>query len=225
MVGMYEFYRMEILLVAATQFEIQPILKLIETNFNDFKRNTISIVITGVGIVNSTYFLTKILLNKKFDLVLQAGIAGAFNYDLELTETVLIKQDTFGDAGMEEKGNFKTIFDAGFADKNKYPYTDGWLMNNGALLNKTKLKLVKGITVNKVSDSTAQRQQLVQYFNPDIETMEGASLHFVCLEEQILFLQIRSISNVVGERDKQKWKIKEAIRNLNIEIEKILKQL
>ena len=45
--------------------------------------------------------------------------------------------------------------------------------------------------------------------------MEGAALHYVCLMEKIPFLQIRSISNYVGERNKRNWNMKEAIANLN----------
>ena len=52
--------------------------------------------------------------------------------------------------------------------------------------------------------------------------MEGAALHYVCLSEKIPFLQLRSVSNYVGERDKNKWAVREAIANLNIELQKIL---
>ena len=41
----------------------------------------------------------------------------------------------------------------------------------------------------------------------------------------IPFLQMRSISNKVGERDKNKWKIKEAVENLNIELIKLIQTL
>ena len=47
-------------------------------------------------------------------------------------------------------------------------------------------------------------------FLPVIESMEGAALHYVCLMEKIPFLQIRSISNYIGERDKKKWNMKDA---------------
>ena len=69
------------------------------------------------------------------------------------------------------------------------------------------------ITVNEIksSDFTGfQRNQL-----PVVESMEGAALHYVCLMEKIPFLQIRSVSNVMGDRDKNRWKIKEAIENLH----------
>ena len=67
-----------------------------------------------------------------------------------------------------------------------------------------------------------QKQQLVETFAPQTETMEGAALHYVCLQQNLPFLQIRSISNEVGERDKSKWKIKEAVEDLNSELIKLL---
>ena len=54
--------------------------------------------------------------------------------------------------------------------------------------------------------------------NASVESMEGAALHYVALQEKIPFLQMRSLSNFVGERDKTKWVMDVAIANLNIEL-------
>ncbi len=62
-----------------------------------------------------------------------------------------------------------------------------------------------------------------QKYNAHLETMEGAAFHYVCLQKEIPFLQIRGISNYVGERDKSKWKMEEAIDNLCNSLEDILK--
>ena len=218
----YEFCKMYILLVSATRFEIEPALLLLEKEQYQLKGHTIGVLITGVGQVNTTYFLTVNLNSKKPDLVIQAGIAGTFSNDLSLGQTILIKQDTFGDVGMEEKQKFTTIFDAGFADKDDFPFTNGWLMNTNKLFDHSVLETVKAITVNKVSDSLFQRQQLMNHFAPEIESMEGAAFHYVCLQQKVPFIQIRSISNIVGERDKNKWQIKDAIINLNIELQKLI---
>ena len=45
--------------------------------------------------------------------------------------------------------------------------------------------------------------------------MEGAALHYTCLMEKIPFIQLRSISNYIAERDKTKWDMKRSIINLN----------
>ena len=65
----------------------------------------------------------------------------------------------------------------------------------------------------------------MEKFGADIESMEGAAFHYVCLQEKIKFLQLRSISNIAGERDKTKWTMKEAIVNLNIELKKLVKNI
>ena len=204
----YEICAMRILLTAATKFEIEPFL---------VENKEVEALITGVGVPATMYHLQKKLQQTTYDLVIQAGIAGTFHQDIELGEVVLVKQDTFADIGMEEQKNFKTIFDAGFADKDAFPFSNGWLINSSNHFHLSSLRKAKAITVNKVSDSMLQKQQTIHHFSPAIESMEGAALHYVCLQENISFIQIRSVSNAVGERDKSRWKIKEAIEHLNKE--------
>lgn len=153
-----------------------------------------------------------------YDLIIQAGIAGSFNRNIELGQTLWVKQDTFGDLGTEENENFLPVFDSGLADKNEFPFTNGWLLNESEVTGKIKINPAKAVTVNKVTDSELQEQQIIRHFDPDLESMEGAALHYVCLQENVPFLQLRAVSNYVGERDKVKWKMKEAIQNLNTEL-------
>lgn len=207
---------MQILLLAATEKEIQP--KLIT-------QSNIDILITGVGLPATLYHLQKRLQQIDYNLVIQAGIAGSFDTAYPPGETVLVKQDTFGDLGTEEKEKFVSIFEAGLADKDETPFTDGWLRNTSALLNLSSLPKVKAVTINKVSDDAVQKQQLISQFDPQIESMEGAALHYVCLQEKIEFIQIRSIANWVGERDRSKWEIAIAIENLHAELQKLIEQV
>jgi len=207
---------MNLLIVAATKFEIEPFFK---------ENSKAGVLITGVGIPATVFHLTKKLLEKKYDLAIQAGIAGNFTNRFNLAEVVVVKEDSFGDEGIEEKGVLKTIFENGFGDKNDFPFNNGWLLNNHSLLQEIDLPSAKGITVNKVTDSKVQNQLRKEKFSADIETMEGAAFHYVCLQQKINFLQLRGISNQVGERDKANWKIKEAIQNLNVELLKIVKTL
>jgi futalosine hydrolase len=207
---------MNILIVAATNFEI--------ADFKASKPNS-PVLITGVGVPAALYHLQKVVANNNFDLVIQAGIAGAFTNEFQLGETVLVKQDTFGDMGIEEKNEFTPIFETDLFNKNEFPFTNGWLVNNENYLKQSSLELVKAITVNKVTDNNLVKEQQIKNFNPEIESMEGAAFHYVCLQEKMPFLQLRSISNYVGERDKTKWKMNEAIGNLNRELLILINQL
>ena len=206
---------MQILVIAATENEI-PIDKL--------RKIGIEVLVTGVGVPATIYHLQKRLQRDKPGLVIQAGIAGGFGLD-GLGEVVLIKQDAFADLGMEEQEVFSPIFQTGFANKDSFPFSDGWLVNSNPLLDNYPLRSVAGITVNKVSDSLLQRRQMVDCFTPAIETMEGAALHFVCLMGKVNFLQVRSISNFVGERDKRKWKFPEAIASLSEELYRLVVEI
>ena len=207
---------MKILLVAATEMEIKPFL---ETN------SSTDYLICGVGMPATIYHLTKKLLNEKYELIIQAGIAGTFSKKIKKGEIVFVEQDVFADIGVEEKKKFKSLFDLGFAKENEFPYKNGWLINTSDISSSMQIKKVKAVTVNKISDRKKQTRQLKQIFNAAIESMEGAAFHYVCLQQQIPFLQLRSISNKVGERDKTKWEIKESIENLNKELIKIIEAL
>jgi futalosine hydrolase len=207
---------MQILLVAATANEIELFINMYPN---------VDILVTGVGVPATLYRLQNQLHKEEYDFVVQAGIAGAFSDELALGQTVLVKQDTFGDLGTEEKNIFTPITRSGLISADSFPYADGWLMNMAGIPKQTTLKTVKAVTVNKVTDDEKQRQQLVTSFNPQIETMEGAALHYVCLHENVPFAQLRSISNYVGERDKRNWKIKDAFENLNTELVTLINQL
>lgn len=207
---------MRILLVAATQQEIEPYCR-------DNKH--VDILITGVGVPPALYHIQKKILQQPYDLVIQAGIAGSFTEDLEPGKVVVIKQDTFGDIGMEEGGNFTSIYKTGFYAKDEFPFVDGWLVNPNDLLNSFSLPVVKAITVSKVSDSKVQLHQFINSFSPQVESMEGAALHYICLQENRSFLQLRGISNFVGERNKTAWRMKEAIENLNFNLAQIINGL
>ncbi|HSN10431.1 MAG TPA: futalosine hydrolase [Hanamia sp.] len=207
---------MNLLIVAATRFEIEPLIQL---------NKKADILITGAGIPATIYHLTQKLLTENYDIAIQAGIAGTFSDKLALAEVVLVKEDTFADLGIEEKGKMQTLFETGFLEKDAFPFTNGWLLNQHPALEKSSLPLAKAITINKISDNEVQNKLMQQKFAAEVESMEGAAFHYVCLQQKINFLQIRSISNTVGERDKSKWKMKTSIENLNKELIKIIDNL
>jgi futalosine hydrolase len=110
-----------------------------------------------------------------------------------------------------------------FNGLNEFPFKKGMLENEFKM--QLSLKEAKGITVNCLTDEMEQIGILQKKYQADIESMEGAALHFVCLQEKIPFLQIRGISNFVGERDKSKWQLKSAIESSNNAALQILKSM
>ena len=152
---------------------------------------------------------------KRPDLIIQAGIAGCFDTSIPLGTVVVVKKEIIADQAVIQGKEWKTLFDLELLPVNQHPYTNRWLINKSDILRKIKLKKVTAISINEISTSPQKINWYKELFEPVTESMEGAALHYVALMENIPFLQIRSISNEIGERDKTKWKFTEAINSLN----------
>ena len=216
---------MRYLIVSATAAEISPFLKDLKTSQNpNWEKHEIDVLVTGVGVLNSTWSITKQVLIKRPEFVVQAGIAGSFGEKLPIGSVVQVSHDKLGDLGVLEKGKFQDQFQLGLAEPNKYPYTRGWLVNKSMVPGNIRLRKVRGVTINEISTSAKRLEYLQNKLGAALESMEGASLHYICLMENIPFLQLRAISNIAGERNKKKWKMDEAIINLNKELVRVLNQ-
>ena len=213
---------MNILLVAATAKEIEPFFEYYR---NSKQPQDIDVLITGIGLTSTTYHLLKQIQLKRPGLIIQAGIAGCFDKKISLGKVVVVEKETIADQMVIESKKLKTIFDLELAAHDLFPYTNGWLENKNEILNKLKLQKVTSISINEITTAEEKIKLYKKKFDPLIETMEGAALHYVCLMEKVPFIQLRSISNYIAERDKKKWKMKKAIKNLNNELIKFVEIL
>lgn len=216
---------MNILIVAATAREVNATQEYLAEKIYQRKDCSVQILVTGVGLVNTTYVLTKYFSKIKPDLVVQAGIAGSLHPFYPPGTVVVVKDEVIGDLGVEEEHMFKDVFDLQLAES-IFPYSSNVLSNpHYQLLNKLKLKQVKAISVNEITTRAGRTQQIIEKYSAVIESMEGAALHYVCLQEAIPFVQLRAVSNFIGERDKMKWMMKEAVANLNKELISFIRPL
>ncbi len=213
---------MDILLISATAKEIEP--------FFEYYRNTkrsqnIDILVTGIGLTAATYHLLKQINLKKPDLVIQAGVAGCFDKKISLGTVVAVKKETIADQSVIELKKLKTLFDLELVPHNQFPFRKGWLENNHEILKNSGLRKVNAISVNEITTSKEKVQFYKDAFEPEIESMEGAALHYTCLMEKIPFIQLRSVSNYITERGKKKWDMKKSISNLNKDLIKLIETL
>jgi futalosine hydrolase len=205
---------MKILVVAATEFEIAPFCNFISNNPTG--QHQYQTALTGIGLMHTAFSMQRLLAEVKADFIIQAGVAGAYNEQLALGSLVAVHTERLGDLGIENRNEYLDIFESGLIGSNEFPYKNGLLVNE---LEKIPFPLsiptVKGLSVNTVSGCSTTIENRARIFNCDIETMEGAAFHYACLWHNIPFLQIRSISNYVEPRDKNRWKMQEAIVGLN----------
>jgi futalosine hydrolase len=210
----------KILYVTATWPEGDTLKKFREImSYNDrLDSFETDLLITGVGSMATAWSLKQwIILNEKPDLAINAGIAGSFNERLNIGDVVMPVSDCFADAGVEDGENFLTLFESGLINANDFPYKDGLLYTDTRYNEKMKsiLEPVRAITVNTATGSETTRGKLLKKFNPDIETMEGATFFYICSREDIPFLALRAISNKVESRNKNNWNIDLALHNLS----------
>jgi futalosine hydrolase len=92
------------------------------------------------------------------------------------------------------------------------PFEQGAIVNHhDNLIEAASLPTVSAVSVNEISTHPQKIALFAEKYKASIESMEGAALHYVCALQEIPFIQIRGISNLVGERDKTNWKIPEAL--------------
>ncbi len=208
---------MKIIITAATHFEVAPAYQQVNiASITSKKYGNINFHVSGVGMLAAAFSFTRLLMKERPDIIIQAGIAGAFDTNISLGNTVAVKEELLGDTGVEENGIWKDIFDLKLVNSDAAPFEQKKLINPYLnRLNLLNLMEIRSVTVNEITTNPLRIQQLKNKYDPCIESMEGASLHYVCNELSVPYIQLRSISNYVGERDKSKWKMKEAIINLN----------
>lgn len=216
---------MDILIVAATQAEIQPTLdhfQAVEKKATFFTKekngHQLDFLITGAGMVQTAFHLGIHFSKKRYDIAFNAGIAGSYVAHLPIGETVFIKTEQFADWGAEDKEAFIPIHELGFFDGDAFPFEKGMLHNPHPLPMSSffkKIASAKGITINRVvgCQRTIVERQLT--FFPEIETMEGAAFFYACLLQNLPFHQIRTISNFAEVRNRSNWDIPLAIKSLN----------
>lgn len=203
-------------------------VKTVNSNISQYKKDDleIDILVTDPGIHATVYQLTKTLSSNDYDIVLNIGICGSFADDLDLGDPVSVILDEFGDLGMTyPKYSFKTMFEEEFLKPDSHPFKNGKLYTPNQKYIDTELPKVTGITVNNVSGSRKQIKLRKEKFNPDIESMEGAAVAYVCLSEKVEYLQIRTVSNAIGPRNKLAWDIPLALSSLAETVETILENI
>jgi len=189
---------MQILIVAATAAEIQPLID----HFGADK--PFDVLITGVGMVATAFALGRHLAGKNYGLVINLGIAGSFDRDIALGEVVEITEDRIAELGAQDDEQFIPIETMGFGESCFYPAKTI-----------TQLKQVKAITVNTVHGHEGSIAEVASRLQPQLESMEGAAFFYACKQTGVAGVQIRAVSNYVEKRNRDAWKIGLAIKNLN----------
>jgi futalosine hydrolase len=224
---------MKILIVAATQGEIEPLFQVksdefqVMSNANPELITQNHILITGVGMVATAFALGRHLATNQYDLAINLGIAGSFNRSLDLGEVVEVTTDMLAELGAEDDEQFLPIEQLGFGESVFSASTtlSGIFSQNDIAGEGLLLKHTTGITVNTVHGNEQAIAKVTGRLDVQVESMEGAAFFYACRKAGVPCLQIRAVSNYVEKRNRDGWQIGLAIKNLNTFADALLKRL
>ncbi len=201
-----------ILAIAATQLEMDPFVEVIKG-----AKNQCVTLVGGVGPVETALRLTQFLAKQHHtvDLVVSFGIGGAYiNGENEypgLLDICLAESEIAGDFGIC-MDNSMQYFEKPLSGGVEYRVSQQWLYTCGQILIQEQIDFYSGtfITVNSVSGTKKRGDMLQRRWNGLCENMEGAAVARVCREFGLPFVELRSISNLVEDRNPASWKLREA---------------
>ncbi len=147
-----------------------------------------------------------------YSWVVSAGIAGGFADRAPIGTTVLATAAIAADIGAETADGFLSLADLGFGQSTVE--CDRHLLDT---LRRGLPSAVVGavLTVSTVT-GTAERAAALAERHPDAmaEAMEGYGVGTAAVQARVGFAELRTVSNPVGPRDRDSWRIADALAAL-----------
>ena len=230
-----------ILITAAVNQEIENLSQITEklnavhiggrkTYQGSIEKSKVRILVTGPGSVNTVQAMTACIENSKPIMIIQTGCAGAFQESgLQTGDIGIATEEIDIHLGIESEKPYTPLAELPFAVlrkggtalKSRYPCSNSLSgLACKAIVNalaKEKINVKKGpfVTVSTITATEKRAKSLYSQFSACMEAMEGAGAAHLSIHYNIPFLEIRSASNMVGKREKEKWDLDLACRNSN----------
>ncbi|MEV6317432.1 futalosine hydrolase [Streptomyces sp. NPDC051776] len=153
------------------------------------------------------------LAGDPYDIVVSAGIGGGFAPDAPLGSLVVADAIVAADLGAETPDGFVPVDELGFGRTVHHPPV-GPAARAAKALERGGLRAVLApvLTVSTVTGS-AERAATLRGRHPRAaaEAMEGFGVAEACAAHHLPVLEVRAVSNPVGPRDRDAWRIGEAL--------------
>ena len=167
-------------------------------------RPHIPVIATGVGAVNAAYALTRFLDREQVNGIVVCGIGGAYpGSGLAVGSVVCAESECYGDLGASSPDGFLDMQALGF------PVIPG-VYNVLPMQLFPVARRARFVTMNTCTGTDDAAQAIEARTGGGVESMEGAAIAHVAALAGIPVGEIRGISNLVGNRDRSAWRLKEA---------------
>ncbi|WP_147820014.1 futalosine hydrolase [Salidesulfovibrio onnuriiensis] len=186
--------------------------------------------VSGVGLVNAG-IMTGRILERGARGVLNAGVAGTFAPDAApMGSAWLADVEVWPEYGLQREDGSIDPRGIGFplGQSGGEPVFDRVGLDPRAAAAAMDLSGAQGIpeaaflSVSAVTGTGKRAQKLRKVFDVRLENMEGFAFALGCAQAGAPFLELRTVSNVVGSRSKEDWNLEGALTALGDACSRVL---
>jgi futalosine hydrolase len=151
------------------------------------------------------------LADGRYRGVLSFGIGGGFAQPLG--GTVLARRSIAADLGADSPGGFISLDELGFGDSATITVDQRLLTELRTAIPDAPVGDI--LTVSTVTGTGERADWMIErYPHAVAESMEGYGVAIAARQAGVPFAELRTISNAVGPRDRESWRIGEALTAL-----------
>ncbi|MCL4474789.1 MAG: futalosine hydrolase [Nitrospirae bacterium] len=189
---------------------------------------------SGMGKTNAAHAATLLMERFSPGMIILFGVGGAYpSSGLRVGDIAVAEKEVYGDEGVLVRQGFRGTEFMGIplAKKGRRKYFNEFPLNRELVEKAEEASLrvtgVKSGTFVTVSTCTGTRKRAValkRRFGAICENMEGASVAHICTLYKTPMVEIRGISNIVEDRDREKWNIGLAAENCQKAVVEFIKR-
>ncbi len=180
-------------------------------------------IVTGVGPVKTSHILTRHVEVERPDIVLLCGVGGLYSNRKDFGPRVFVAEtEILADFGRCSKDFISPLEIGGQNIDQSFELSESWQFFTVEELAGAGFTTARMATVSCVSANRERALYISELYNVQVENMEGASAALVCSHYGISLFEFRAISNIAGDIDHSKWKIKSALASLCREVDRFL---
>lgn len=201
---------------------------------------SVAYIVSGIGKTNASRGTALLIEQFSPRVIVHLGVGGAYSSShLRIGDIAVAEKEIYGDEGVFLRDGFHSAETIGipFLVKGRKKYFNEFMLDRKLskmanriarttfLASRITVKSGPFLTLSTCTGTLKRAKELERAFHAICENMEGAAVAHVCVSCGIPMVEIRGISNMVGQRNKKKWDIHLAAENCQKVVTELLKEI
>ncbi|HYQ48223.1 MAG TPA: futalosine hydrolase, partial [Thermodesulfovibrionales bacterium] len=182
--------------------------------------------ISGIGKVNAAHMATRLIHAYSPSLMMNIGVGGAYpSSGLEIGDVAIAEKETYADEGVMLKDGFHgtELIGIPLLKKGRRKYFNEFPFDQRLVGKAVKTLAFRPppfavrtgpfATVSTCTGTAKRAREIEWQIHAICENMEGAAVAHICAIYGVPLMEMRGISNMVGDRDRSGWDVRLAAEN------------